>query len=310
MSTSPSMPRMSGSATKDKLEKLTASGVRDPGANMVPGLTDDVHPAFVASGNDEDSLQTPLADHTRGATMTGPCGRVVPNATNKGKCKIEERTVEPDCESDESEPEGNQEADKIITADDRHRVKARLEDTDRDDHIVRVKILVEGFEEFRKKYVKAGRLRPDFDARRDLQEFRHLVNGKEAISGHLKRIRGGIDFIREGKSSIKDSTGTRCSVAVSVVISPTWKYNNEYSDNRNTPVNYDTIWYSGHGEEGKDQKFVRGNKALMNCHDLKYSYELPVRVLQGVTDASSPSHTIYEYLGLYNVVNKKLDKKK
>ncbi|CAM6084406.1 unnamed protein product [Calypogeia fissa] len=249
----------------------------------------------------------------------------------KGKSKIEERTVDSKSDEAELDPESdedfmvdeNYEADsevpsvdsdseETITRADIDRVEAGLADPD---PIMRVENLLKAFEDFRIKYKNADKNLSYVKAWRKLRKYRDQVNGKEAISGQVMGVkvgdeftyraatnliclhrpfRSGIDSITEKNKEYKDRTGTPCSVAVSVLFSPTGNYYNQ--DNR------DTILYSGQGGKtdvsGKpiDQELVRGNLALLNSHE----QHLPVRVLRG--QKNPRGKVTYKYLGLYDVV--------
>ncbi|CAM6105643.1 unnamed protein product [Calypogeia fissa] len=169
----------------------------------------------------EGFLPKPFADRynpkgmrIRGATMTEPCSRGIPNSKNKGK-KIEQRRVghakfssvlesasesegaeKPGCSSNSGKvapkvkkQQGRaKQSEGIITESDINHVNAQL--TCEVDPRMRVKFLLKQFEEFRRRYVRdTDERRPDLKALEALSKFRYLVNGQDkSIYGHVPGV--------------------------------------------------------------------------------------------------------------------------
>ncbi|KAJ7515986.1 hypothetical protein O6H91_22G037200 [Diphasiastrum complanatum] len=119
------------------------------------------------------------------------------------------------------------------------------------------------------------------------------------IVGLHRQIQGGIDYI-SGKER-ENEWGHH--VAASITASG--GYEDDIDDG-------ETLVYTGQGgnnykgdkRQQVDQKLERGNLAMENSCRLG----LPVRVIRGCKDKSSPSGTIYTYDGLYMVKESWLDK--
>ncbi|KAH7422464.1 hypothetical protein KP509_12G010000 [Ceratopteris richardii] len=107
---------------------------------------------------------------------------------------------------------------------------------------------------------------------------------------------GGIDY------TSSKSGPYEASVATSIISS------GSYDDTDNGEV----LIYTGQGgrspdgKQTEDQKMERGNLALENS----MKWDVPIRVIRGIKDASSPTNRIYIYDGLYKVEQCWLEKGK
>ncbi|KAJ7548913.1 hypothetical protein O6H91_07G032600 [Diphasiastrum complanatum] len=118
------------------------------------------------------------------------------------------------------------------------------------------------------------------------------------IVGLHRQIQGGIDSI-SGKEN-------EWGHPVATSITASGGYEDDHIDDG------ETIIYTGQGgnnykgdkRQQEDQKLERGNLAMENS----YRLGLPVRVIRGCKDKSSPSGTIYTYDGLYLVKQSWLDR--